>query len=143
MREDVVEKRKFGFALGIAVMALLPCSYLLAQSADLMLSNPGEYGKKRRAAVEFPHGLHMEGDISCTDCHHDYKGGKNALDESTLSQDRRAEIKCSSCHGQKSNNKYDLKDAFHLKCMGCHRKTAKTGKKTGPQLCAKCHPRGK
>lgn len=124
-----------------ALMALAPSSLLLAQSEDITLKSRDGARTGGRTPVEFPHGLHMGGELSCTDCHHDYRRGRNVLDESSLKSENHEKIRCASCHAGRGHNDYDIDDAFHLKCMGCHRKAYEMGKKTGPRLCAQCHPR--
>ncbi len=111
---------------------------LFAQPDDILLNNEKAFGVKERPPVAFPHSLHMESDLECTDCHHRYREGKNVLDEDTL-EEGRAGIKCADCHERE--NRYNLREAFHLQCMGCHGRLKKEGKETGPRLCGECHPR--
>jgi hypothetical protein len=113
-------------------------SSVLAQSEVIVLDNRNEFVPKQRPPVVFPHETHMMLDVECLDCHHDYDNNKNILDENILSEENEALVRCVRCHNKES--KYDLRDAFHLMCMSCHRKARKTGQKSGPVLCAKCHP---
>lgn len=133
-------KRSFYTSVFIAGIIVLALSILSAQSDKMVLNNKDTFKVKERPPVEFPHGLHMEGELECTDCHHFYRNGKNVLDESTL-EEGNSRIKCSNCHRRKKiRRRYNLRDAFHLQCMGCHGKLKKVGKKTGPGLCGECHP---
>ncbi len=122
----------------LCTMFVFAYSLLLAQPDKIVLNNKDAFKVKERPSVDFPHGLHMEGDLECTDCHHQYKDGKNILDEDTLEQGNQG-IKCASCHA--NDSKYNLREAFHMQCMGCHGKLKNEGKKTGPRLCGQCHPR--
>ena len=125
----------------IAAFGPILCPLPLAKGEDLVLNDKEDFPDKHRSSVVFPHGLHRDGELYCTECHHDYRHGRNVLDEGTLTPKNWEKIRCASCHGEKSKNEYNLRDAFHLNCMGCHRKTEKTGKKTGPRLWGECHPR--
>ena len=126
-------------ALGLVSIIAIFASVLLAQPENITINNVNVYKSKQRPQVEFPHGIHMESDLSCTDCHHRYQDGKNVLDEDDL-EEGGAQVKCSSCHERSTITGNNLREAFHLQCIGCHRKMKKEGKKSGPRLCAKCHP---
>ena len=123
----------------VVVVALVAftISVLRAQPDNILLNHSEAFGKKERAPVAFPHGRHMEGGLSCKDCHHRYDKGKNVLDESEL-EEGNPKIRCSGCHGP--HTRVDLQQAFHRQCVGCHRKDEKGGKKTGSLLCGECHP---
>ena len=127
----------------ITVIISFAASILLAQSDEIIINNARSFVDKQRTPVKFPHGLHMGSGLECKDCHHLYRDGKNVLDESELIENN-PKIKCSSCHTmQKGGRSLGLMDAFHLQCMGCHKKLAMKGKKSGPRLCGQCHPRKK
>lgn len=131
--------KRFGFfALCITFAFVLLAGFLMAQSDMMILdSSRGQPGKKR-PPVPFPHNLHVEKGISCTDCHHLYENGKNVLDESTLIEGNK-EILCSFCHG--SASRLNLEQAYHGQCIGCHRKPLKEQKKVPPRYCGGCHIR--
>jgi hypothetical protein len=109
-----------------------------AQPEKILIDNTNSFQGKQRTAVGFKHGLHMES-IECLSCHHRYENGKNTLDESELEDEDAKNVKCVSCHNQKS--KTNLKKAFHHQCMGCHMNLRKQGRITGPELCGQCHPK--
>ncbi len=135
-------KRAFCVGAGIIIFIAFVLSILMAQPENIVINNTGIYKVKERSPVSFPHGLHMESDLSCTDCHHWYRSdGKNILDESKLEEGKPG-IKCSDCHKRKGRSRlrYNLREAFHMQCMGCHGKLKKEGKKSGPRLCGECHP---
>jgi cytochrome c553 len=85
--------------------------------------------------VRFMHTKHAASVKDCTLCHH-------ARPEKNVLKDARANdtLRCSACH-QKSfdpqmPNRIGLKAAYHLNCMGCHKKEGK-----GPVGCQGCHLR--
>lgn len=100
------------------------------------IENTSAYKKKNRPAVAFDHESHMRSN-ECLDCHHDYQGGENVLDESDLDEDGSA--LCTACHDRKAS--IDLKAAYHRQCMGCHRTVNKEESAALPITCQECHPR--
>ncbi len=129
--------RKITILFCIIICTLFAITVLIAQPDDIELNNEKAFNGKQRPPVSFPHGLHMEGDLECLDCHHKYVNGENVLEEDSL-EEGEAGIKCAECHTK--INKYNLMEAFHQQCMGCHGKLQKKGEKTGPRLCGECHP---
>ncbi|RLA93484.1 MAG: hypothetical protein DRG83_20930 [Deltaproteobacteria bacterium] len=103
----------------------------------------------KKSAVMFFHEKHAkEYKVSCTECHHVYKDGKNVWKEGMEVK------KCEACHneptvkGEKKLSpelqKKNLKLAFHNNCIGCHKKLKKENPKTkAPTTCSKCHPKKK
>jgi Class III cytochrome C family len=120
----------------VAALMVLTGSPLRAQPDKIVLDNSKISGEKTRPAVTLPHNKHVEGGLSCKDCHHIYENGKNTLDESKLEEGNKG-IRCFACHGPKS--RLNLKKAFHNQCMGCHTRYQKEKKKTGPRFCGECH----
>ena len=121
----------------VLALVLLGSSMAGAQPDQIKLDHVQAFCKKQRPPVLFPHGKHMEGELSCKDCHHRYEQGKNVLEESELEEGKPG-IRCSECHSSKVRPK--LREAFHRQCIDCHTKTQKAGKKSGPRLCGECHP---
>ena len=119
----------------LPVLILMGLSSAYGQEEELILNNPGAYPKKQRAAVTFPHELHM-GEYDCLTCHHKYQDGENILDEDELEEGNPA-IRCATCHNSAART--GLRDAFHRQCIGCHRKLRIAGETTGPELCGECH----
>ena len=93
-------------------------------------------GKRTKPAVEFTHKKHeVDHKIACAECHHVYKDGKNTWKQSDKVQ------KCSECHKAADQGKtLSLQNSFHKNCKDCHVKLKQENKKTGPTLCAQCHP---
>jgi len=132
-------KKTWAVFVMISVLTTAAVSLLIAQPEDILIDHGEAYGTKQRPAVAFPHEIHMAGDLSCTDCHHQYDDkGENVLDESEL-EEGNPEIRCAHCHTQKT--RINLRQAFHRQCVGCHTKTHTDGKDTGPRLCGECHRR--
>ena len=135
-KERMKEKYMILF-LGVLFVAMM-VSVLSAQPDEIVFNNVEAFKKKQRPAVVFPHEIHMAGDLSCTDCHHRYDNSENILDESEL-EEGTPDIRCFNCHNRES--RINLRHAFHRQCIGCHGRTQKEGKETGPRLCGECHPR--
>jgi hypothetical protein len=119
-----------------------------AREEKMTIDNHDAYTEKHRAAVTFPHELHV-GDLECLTCHHDYKEGKNILDDKKLTEDN-PDIRCAACHDD--NADIGLQRAYHSQCMGCHRqfrihrycltcgkRVWLAGSGLGPELCGECH----
>lgn len=125
----------------LAMISFFTLTILLAQPAQFPIKNKKIFEQKQRSEVKFPHEKHMISNFSCKKCHHVYSNGKNILDESQLVKGNN-KIQCASCHwDKKSGNRVNLMDAYHLQCLGCHRKVDQKSKKTGPRICAECHPK--
>jgi cytochrome c553 len=125
----------------LAMISFFTITILFAQPAQFPIENKIIFIQKQRSEVQFPHEKHMLSNFSCKKCHHIYVNGKNILDESQLTKDN-PKIKCSSCHlNKKIEDRVKLMDAYHLQCLDCHRQQDQEGKKTGPQICAECHPK--
>ncbi len=116
----------------VALLLISAGSPLWAQPDKIVLKG------KTRPDVTLLHNRHVESGLSCKDCHHIYENGKNILDESKLEEGNK-DVRCLNCHGSKSG--LNLEQAFHKQCIGCHTKSQKEKKKTGPQYCGGCHVR--
>jgi hypothetical protein len=84
------------------------------------------FGKLERPGVFFDHGLHAgkhEFD-GCSTCHERDEAGQ-------LSFSGFVEIDM--------KGKDSVRDAYHDKCIGCHRKLLQENKKPGPIKCGNCH----
>lgn len=130
-----MKQKRFLIGLTGVVFFLFFGQTLWAQPDTMMLKS-SSFSKRERAPVSFPHNRHMEGGLSCKECHHRYDQGKNVLDETELEEGAPG-IRCQECHGSKV--RLDLKTAFHRQCLDCHRTNKKEGKKTGPLFCGECH----
>jgi hypothetical protein len=106
-------------------------------TGDVLTLDNKAYKADRKGPVTFTHRKHaMEYRVSCWDCHHEYKDGKNVWSAWGETQ------KCSKCHDpEKSQDKVaNLQKAFHMNCKTCHQNLAAQKKKTGPyKKCLGCH----
>jgi hypothetical protein len=107
------------------------------------------YKKAKKIHQSFTHKKHAtDYKIACTDCHHEYKDGKNVWKEGQEVK------KCEACHTdpkkpKKPKDKELTKEqkiashywAIHENCVGCHKELKKAQKPTGPTSCTKCHPK--
>lgn len=97
---------------------------------QVRIENEG-YRRKLFKPIYFGHDVHVEDyGIECTECHHEYKGGKNVWKEG----DRVP--KCVVCHNpqKKQGNSARLLFAFHFNCRNCHKLN-----EMGPIECRACH----
>ena len=77
--------------------------------------------QKMKGPVPFDHKQHVAASKDCKSCHHADSPGQ--------------EQKCFSCHKEKTVEKtLSLKDAYHKKCIDCHKTQGK-----GPTKCNDCH----
>jgi hypothetical protein len=123
--------------VSLAGLLFLAASALTAAdvSDDIMISNEG-YKSDKKGPVKLSHKKHSaEYKVACTDCHHDYKDGKNVWKEGEPVE------KCGACHNplKKNGKVHKLNTAFHKNCKGCHKKAAADGKKAPYKKCNQCH----
>jgi len=127
----------------IASFCLLTMAYAASKGADEMTISSKVYAKHTKGLVKFTHKKHYtDYKIACTDCHHEFKDGKNVWKEGM------AVKKCDSCHSvakpmaqlspaeKKQMASPEL--AYHKNCKDCHMKAKKEGKKA-PVACTECH----
>ena len=114
------------FTAGIALAANK------APDADISIHSGDVFKEFKQGPVKFPHVKHKA--LKCTDCHHEYKDGKNVWQEGQEVK------KCSACHKLEADGKIvKLEKAYHDSCQTCHKKLKNENKPTGPVTCAKCH----
>jgi hypothetical protein len=75
----------------------------------------------KQGSIAFGHRTH-EDRLECMACHHEMEDPQAAA---------RA---CHDCHNAQATDTFGAKKAFHLQCLGCHKKEA-----GGPTKCAGCH----
>ena len=96
------------------------------------------YKKDKKGPVKLTHKKHsVDYKVACTDCHHEYKDGKNVYKEGDPVN------KCSACHDplKKQAKVKKLQNAYHRNCKNCHKALVKEGKsKKAPfKKCNDCH----
>jgi len=112
---------------------------------EFIIDNKG-YKKDKKDPVKFDHKKHSKEFlniddklIDCTECHHDYKDGKNVWKEGDPVK------RCGSadCHDpvKKIDERSKLQIAYHKNCKDCHQALIKAGKKEkseAPIACNQC-----
>ncbi len=137
-------KRKLGTLLLVCLAGLLFLAVGVLTAADvpkeIVIEGKG-YKKDKKGPVKFLHEKHAKDyKIACTECHHNYKDGKNVWKQGDPVK------KCSACHDpQKKQGKVmKLQNAYHRNCKNCHKDLGKEGKKAGPfRKCSGCHEKKK
>ncbi len=117
------------------------------QAASNEKSGPVECGechidkslKSNRVPMAFDKSLHYRHaaaqDSKCEKCHHEYDAKAKKLVYA-----KGKEGSCRYCHKQETEeNRIGMREAYHIECIDCHRKTAAQKKKTGPTDCLSCH----
>ena len=103
---------------------------------DIKIENQG-YSNDKKGPVGLTHQKHIdEYKVSCNECHHVYKDGKNIWNEGDPVK------KCMECHdpNTKQGNADRLMTAFHNNCKNCHKEAAGQGKENAPhKKCNDCH----
>jgi hypothetical protein len=99
---------------------------------EIVIEN--KYKDDKKGPVKLSHSKHAEEyKVACTECHHDYKDGKNVW------KDTDPVKKCSECHApeKKQGNADKLNLAFHKNCQTCHKELK--GKQGPFKNCNDCH----
>ncbi|HUU40542.1 MAG TPA: cytochrome c3 family protein [Desulfatiglandales bacterium] len=127
----------FTILMVFLAVTLLPASEEKEMPEDIVFDE--EICKhNRKGPVAFSHITHAEDyELSCTECHHEYKDGKNVWEEGDPVK------KCGECHDpcESKGNIKKLYLAFHKNCKGCHRRLKKEwGSTDAPyKACKDCH----
>lgn len=110
--------------------------------------------KPLRSQVDFPHALHFA--YKCQECHHTWNG-QGLITGCTASGCHDLNKSPVTSSGKPVSDPVQLiryyKNAYHQKCIGCHKEIAAHNKKlevarigsqtispTGPTGCKECHP---
>ena len=134
-------KKKFFGVLMIILTGLLFMSIGVLTAADVpddvTIENKG-YKSDKKGPVKLSHKKHSaDYKVACTECHHEYKDGKNVWKEGQPVK------KCSACHSPlKTEGKVKkLQNAYHNNCKNCHKElvTAKKSDKAPFKKCTDCH----
>ena len=133
-----MNKRRLTFVMIVFTGFLfLMVGALIAADApkdDINIQNEG-YEKSRKGPVPFSHKGHSG--VACTECHHEFKDGKNVWKEGDPVK------KCKACHNPlKDEGKVmKLQNAYHRNCKNCHKEYIKDhpDSKAPYKKCTKCH----
>jgi Class III cytochrome C family len=131
-----MKKRPLALALLMVGALLFVTAGVLtaAQKIPDVIIIENKYKDDKKGPVKYSHKKHEEEyKVACTECHHDYKDGKNVW------KDTDPVKKCSECHDpeKKQGNADKLNLAFHKNCQGCHKELKD---KKGPyKNCNDCH----
>ena len=126
----------------VSVFLMSMHSLMATDTPDEVTINNEGYEPDKKGPVTFEHNKHVtEHGIACTECHHEYKDGKNVWKEGGPVKE------CIECHNpvkEEGEEVINLKAAFHKNCTGCHKAMAKDGKITKEELkalkkCSSCH----
>ena len=101
----------------------------------IIIENKG-YTTDKKGPVKFSHLKHnKEYKVSCDECHHLYKDGKNLWKEGDRVD------KCIVCHDlvEDKDKTVKLQSAFHKNCRDCHTEASKEGKESPDKKCSECH----
>ena len=116
---------------------------IAADAPDEITIENKDYQKDKKGPVILHHKKHhdpvKEGgyNVACTECHHDYKDGKNVW------KDTDPVKKCSECHNplKKDGKTAKLQNAYHRNCKNCHKAYIKDhpDSKAPYKKCTNCH----
>ena len=139
IRSCLSSRKLIFFAVVLICCLIVAALQAVAQPDKILVNNNRDYSKKKKPAVNFPHGQHME-NFDCLECHHLFQKGENVLDAGELEEGSPG-VRCRDCHGRK-NFKFSedqdatrrgLMQAYHKQCISCHRS------QKGPRNCNQCH----
>ena len=124
---------KISVLVAVLSTAVLIFGITAFSQEDIEFVDDSAFTERMRPPVPFNHDEHNEtAEIDdCAVCHHQYEDGKLVEDEST------EDMECSECHASEEDSyPISLVKAYHINCKRCHEE-----KKSGPVMCAECHPR--
>ena len=134
---SLVAKANYTIVLWVTLISIpAGLSDVYPQEVEMYIENATAYRNKGRPAVYFSHENHMDA-YECLRCHHDFKNGKNVLNETGLKEN--GAVGCANCHLDTPS--IGLKKAYHRQCIGCHRLLDKRQADTLPLTCQDCHPK--
>jgi hypothetical protein len=130
-----------GFVVLIALMFFTVGALMAGDKTtapdEVTIENTG-YKSDKKPPVELHHKKHHEVyKVACTECHHEYKDGKNVWKQGEPVK------KCAECHDPKKKKGKVLKLnlAYHKNCKNCHKKVVEkdSTKKAPFKKCNDCH----
>ncbi len=130
-----------GFVVLVALMffavGALTAGEQTAPPDEIKIENTG-YKTDKKGPVKLSHKKHHEEyKVACTECHHEYKDGKNVWKEGEKVK------KCAECHNplKKEGKVLKLNLSYHKNCKDCHKKIVEqdSNKKAPFKKCNDCH----
>lgn len=120
------------WTLAIAGLMALAFTFVLSSSATSK-APPKDHVikicKTKKSAVKFPHAAHVKKlkakGVKCATCHHKKSADKTCGTAKCHAKPQKGVAACT---------KASKKNAYHVSCIGCHKKMAK-----GPTKCKQCH----
>ena len=96
------------------------------------------FREHKKVPVILSHKKHFtEHNILCTECHHDYKDGKNVWVKTDPVKS------CDTCHDPEQDKEEvkKLQTAYHTNCKNCHKELVESGKSEDApyKSCSGCH----
>ncbi len=113
----------------IFIMLLFATACVQAATPEIPADKAVIEFPSKLGTVTFAHQAHAGlKNVECKTCHHTYP-------------DKSPEIHdCRDCHTGDAKDAPKTKEAFHLRCQGCHKYTVESGEKAGPvKKCKLCH----
>lgn len=94
--------------------------------------------KGEKKSARFPHSVHLDLGVACTQCHHD-SNHQPLTDKDIAALENSEQLLCQNCHNKDFANAelQTLKEVFHARCKECHKQGVNG--KTGPTKCIGCH----
>jgi len=97
-----------------------------------------EFKTRKKVSVSLSHLKHInEYGVTCTECHHEYKDGKNIWTQNDPVK------RCVDCHDpeETKDGVMKLQNAYHKNCKDCHKSMVEEGKsEIAPyKKCTDCH----
>jgi hypothetical protein len=131
-----MKRRPLALALLMVGALLFVAAGILAAAQTVAdeITIENNYKDDKKGAVKLSHKKHAEEyKVACTECHHEYKDGKNVW------KDTDPVKKCAECHSpdKKQENADKLNLAFHKNCQTCHKELK--DKKAPFKNCNDCH----
>jgi hypothetical protein len=143
-----MKKRSLLLTLGILIVGtmFIVSGVMASDVPDTLTMESKCYKTRKKLHQPFTHKKHAaDYKIACTDCHHEFKDGKNVWKEG------QAVKKCDACHtdpekpkGKEVTREQQIAShywAIHENCVGCHKELKTAQKPTGPTSCTQCHPK--
>jgi hypothetical protein len=110
------------------IVLLFSAASAQAQTAEIPDTQEIIEFESKLGNVSFAHKAHAGlKNVECKTCHHTYPEEGGLQD-------------CHNCHKPQAGDAPKAKDAFHLRCRGCHKYTVEEGGEAGPvKKCKLCH----